>query len=83
MNITIPLSSIPLLPALPDIWMYSPDVIWTVQDGELTIVVFNVNSLLFKIVIQLDLIDKQVFSKVFRKGTNVNKKLNYRLRIIK
>ena len=63
--------------------MYSPDVIWTVQDGELTIVVFNVNSLLFKIVIQLDLIDKQVFSKVFRKGTNVNKKLNYRLRIIK
>ena len=63
--------------------MYSPDVIWTVQDGELTIVVFNVNSLLFKIVIQLDLIDKQVFSKVFRKGTNVYKKLNYRLRIIK
>ena len=26
-KITIPLSSIPLLPARPDIWMYSPDVI--------------------------------------------------------
>lgn len=28
MKITIPLSSMPLLPARPDIWMYSPDVIY-------------------------------------------------------
>lgn len=29
MKITIPLSSIPLLPARPDIWMYSPEVIYS------------------------------------------------------
>ncbi len=31
MKMTIPLSSIPLLPARPDIWIYSPEVIWRIE----------------------------------------------------
>ncbi len=32
MKMTIPLSSIPLLPARPDIWIYSPEEIWRVEE---------------------------------------------------
>lgn len=89
-RITIPLSSIPLLPARPDIWMYSPEEIWTditkvLSLGENLVKTYSYSFFLIKYTSTSNIVQKtpqnpRLKTRTFR-SVSENTKLQKHLRV--